>query len=61
MASAVSKRPSDQDWEDNRSLLEDLYVKGSMRDVMNHMQVHFKWDVKYVAWSEAESADIALT
>ena len=49
MASASIKHLSDHSWEDNRDLLEDLYAKGSMRDVMNHMKVHFGWDSKYAA------------
>ncbi|KAL8785847.1 MAG: hypothetical protein Q9195_008471 [Heterodermia aff. obscurata] len=53
MASAIIKRPSDDDWKDHQDLLESLYAKGSMRDVMNHMKVHFGWDVKknqYEKW-----------
>ena len=49
MASAMTKRPSDDDWKDHKNLLERLYAKGSMRDVMNHMKDHFGWDVKYAA------------
>lgn len=58
MASAITKRPSDHDWESNRDLLEDLYTNGSMRDVMSHMKVHFGWDAKYAAWVEATITEI---
>jgi len=47
-----SVQPTDQDWKDNRSLLENLYNRGTMRNVMDHMERQFGWDVKYVLLSE---------
>ncbi|KAL2060615.1 hypothetical protein VTL71DRAFT_9256 [Oculimacula yallundae] len=38
-------QPTDQDWENNRALLEDLYTRGTMRSVMDHMQNRCGWDV----------------
>ena len=59
MSSAITKRLSDYDWESNRDLLEELYTKGSMPNVMKHMKVHFGWDVKYAAWVEATIPEIS--
>ena len=58
MASAIAKRPSDHDWEDKRDLLESLYAKSSMRDVMDHMKVHFGWDAKYAARVEVAISEV---